>query len=114
MTTILGGTTVANPISPTTIKTIDNGEYTTAIDGTLLHDGTGTRKKWAMQWEKLTASEYNTLIAKLNDADEQTFVPPESSTSYNVMVRQDTKEVVAGITDGVQWYNVSADIEESS
>lgn len=114
MSTIIGGVTVKDPIIPTTKKRVFNGEYSAAINGGLLMDGTGKHWKWTLDWKNMTPAEYNTLMAVLDVESEQTFSPPEESTVYNAMVLQDTVSVDARIADGAQFYDVTVDIEESS
>jgi len=114
MSTIIDGVTVADPIVPTKISYVFIGEYSTAIDGSVLVDSTASRKKWTLEWKHLTQSEYDTLMAKLTVTGEQTFSPPEDSGTYNVIVRQDTLSIDATIIDNVQYYDISVDIEEAA
>ncbi len=113
MSTIIGGVTVADPVVPARKMQLFNGAYSAAIDGTTLMDGTGTKTKWSLEWQQLTQTQYDALIAKLTVTGSQTFSPPEESGTYTVLVRQDTLTTEA-TTDGsgTMYFNVKADLQE--
>ena len=112
MSTTIGGVTVASPDAPGNRTVVFNGRYSTAIDGTSLVDGTGSKLKWSLTWSHLAAAEYTTLYTQLTNSSAQAFTPPEGG-SYTVLVLQNSIKVdIDAADDGSLVYTVRAEIQE--
>lgn len=60
-----------------------------ALDGTL-HQHIATLKwRWNLAWGLLTSAEYTTLITELERTQTMTFKPPDTASTYTVVMASD-------------------------
>lgn len=93
MTTTLGGLTLPDPLFPTPREQVFVGVHEESHNGTTITDYTNQKWKWTLHFANLTEAQYTTLIAKAQTTSSQSFSPPESASSYTVVVLQDTIRV---------------------
>lgn len=113
MSTTIGGTTVADPLTPGPAISRDIvGEYARAHDGTLLLDYTAVKRIWALEWELLTQSQRDTLMTKLTTVTSQSLSPPHEASSYTILVDQTSIEEETQYLNGTSYYNIRAELKE--
>lgn len=78
------------------------------INGTMRMHTRITKRRWQCRWSGLTSAEYATLKTELERRILMTFQPPDTATTYSVVVTGD----VQGASDGYS-YSLTATIEEA-
>ena len=112
MATYLNGTLIADPVNEIQIGRRIVGNQVDALDGTDLLDYTAEKLVFSVQWDLLTAAQYATIMAIVNNDSLHTmaFVPPHTSTSYTVVIKRDTiTETVKGLS--LTRYAIAMDME---
>ena len=56
------------------------------LDGTLKRHVSGLKRRWALVWTNLDATDLATLIRQLEEEGDLTFLPPDEVTTYTVLV----------------------------
>lgn len=112
MATTLDGVTVADPLVPTDKEQVLTGAYRETLNGTTILDYTNIKWKFLVSWGLLTASQYATLIAKLQLTSSFVFSPPDEATTYTVLSKQDAISVSMIESGGASYYYVNAELVE--
>ena len=123
MSTIINGTTVANPVAGPegcSVRSLSQGSVLEMADGSAVAYYTGeTRYAWSLKWVGLTQAEFTaleTVALALIPSELPYFSPPYKAVSYTRTIiapgsfRFDNYEV----GDGNQYYDVWLEIEESA
>jgi len=118
MATTLGGATLADPAAGTdghVVTTRDIGSEMDMADGSLRYDHIGTRKHFALRWQGITSAQVATIYGKYGVRTVQAYSPPESASSFNVIVVRDSwREESITLSDGTFVYNCAMELEEQS
>lgn len=56
------------------------------LDGTLKRHVSGLKRRWALVWTSLGATDLATLMGQLEEEGDLTFLPPDEATTYTVLV----------------------------
>lgn len=116
MATTLGGVTLATPAEDGGVRITarDLGTEMDMADGSLRYDHIGTRRHWALRWRGVTSAQRDSLWARYGVRTTQAFSPPESASSYTVIVIRDTWEEESVTSGGTYYYDVGFEIEEQA
>lgn len=118
MSTTLGGVTLPDP----TIGTEGHGEtmvgegaFTEMADGTIVYDfGTG-RRSWSLAWRGINSLEKNSLYTQYLVKTTQAFQPPDTTSTYTVIVTPNTWRCNSfEVGTSVPYYDASFTLEETS
>ena len=114
MTTTLGGVTLADPIYPTPKRFAFVGVQENSHNGTLLTDWTARKWRWTLEWKLLTQAQYDVILARALVTDGQSFSPPEITTTYTVVVIQESVEVSSYLNGNATNYDLKFEVEVAS
>jgi hypothetical protein len=89
MATTLSGVVLAEPAFEQegyTLRFDDIGTMHTTADGGLVYDYVGTRYRFTLKWNGITAAERDTIRTRAADKTSQAFSPPDTNDTYTVLV----------------------------
>lgn len=109
MTKLYSGTEViiATPDAGFERPTLQVGGQARMLDGTLRKHLVAKKRRWSLVWSDLNSTDLNALKAQLELSGPLTFLPPDESTTYTVLVIGDI-----GITATQFGWSVNATLEE--
>ncbi len=87
--------------------TLQIGGQVRMLDGTLRKHIAAKKRRWALVWSHLDGADLSTLKTQLELMGPLTFLPPDESTTYTVLVIGDI-----GITATQFGWSVNATLEE--
>lgn len=87
--------------------TLQIGAHARMLDGTLRQHLTAKKRRWALVWSHLDSADLSTLQTQLELGGALTFLPPDESTTYTVLVVGDI-----GTTATQFGWTVTATLEE--
>jgi len=61
------------------------------IDGSLKQHIVAIKWRWRLTWDLLTTAEYGTLVAELIRQEAMTFKPPDTASTYTVVMTSDVE-----------------------
>ena len=115
MATTLGGTTLADPLYDHDgygLEHIDVGAAHEMADGSTVYDYVGTRYRFPLKWQHITAAQKSAIATKALVKTSQAFSPPDSATSYTVRVVPNTwRESYVTDGGGTARYNCQLTLE---
>jgi len=88
-TTTLGGVSLANPSFENdgmTRSIVDVGAQHELLNGDIAYDYVGSRTRWALRWNNVTAAQRNTIITRYLIKTTQAFKPPDLAVAVTVLV----------------------------
>ncbi|HFD38533.1 MAG TPA: hypothetical protein ENJ31_01600 [Anaerolineae bacterium] len=116
MSTTLGGVTLPDPFyngEGHAIRGEDSARRFVMADGSLRQHYVGTRRKFTLRWRGLTDSQRTIIWNRYLDRSVQVYSPPESGTTYNVLVAPGSwQESSYILRDGSTRYDVSLALDE--
>ena len=115
MATTLGGTTLADPLYDHDgygLEHIDVGAAHEMADGSTVYDYVGTRYRFPLKWQHITAAEALVIRTRALEKGSQTFSPPDATTTYTVRVIPNTyKQTYVEDGGGTERYNCELTLE---
>jgi len=117
MATTLGGSTLADPAyerSGYTREVEDVGAFLTMADGSVVFDYVDTLYVFHLKWNAITGAQRDTILTKYLVKTAQAFSPPDSASSYNVIVVPNSwKEDYLEDGDGTERYYCELALREA-
>ena len=69
--------------------TFQVGAFVRTLDGTLRQHLAAQKRRWSLTWSDLDSTNLSTLMTQLKLTGALTFMPPDESNTYTVMVSGD-------------------------
>jgi len=83
--------TIRDPEQPVEKNRLRIQAQRRTLDSSLKQHITAVKWRWQLSWRFLTTAEYNTLITELVREASMTFQPPDTDTTYTVVIASDVE-----------------------
>ena len=81
--------TIRDPDAPVGKSRLRIQAQNRALDGTLHQHIAALKWRWNLEWRLLTSAQYTTLITELERTQTMTFKPPDTASTYTVVMASD-------------------------